>query len=62
MEVFSTVVVGGAIFLYAAFVIRKRIKDIKNGRFCQCSCEGCSGSSRCSLSEESRRRGNEKVF
>ncbi|MCR1840730.1 FeoB-associated Cys-rich membrane protein [Murimonas intestini] len=44
MEVFSTVVVGGAIFLYAAFVIRKRIKDIKNGRFCQCSCEGCSGS------------------
>lgn len=44
MEIFSTAVIGGAVFLYAAHVIKKRIKDIKNGRYCQCSCEGCSGS------------------
>lgn len=38
-----TIVIGILVFGYATFVIRKKIKDARNGKFCSCSCEGCSG-------------------
>ena len=38
----ATVLIGVLIFGYAAFVIRRKIKDAKNGKFSSCSCEGCS--------------------
>lgn len=44
MEMITTAVIGGGILAYAVYVIRKKVKDIKEGRYCQCGCEGCKGS------------------
>lgn len=35
------------IFLYAAFVIRRRIKKMKRGEFCDCGCGGCPSANKC---------------
>ena len=40
----ATVIVGGAIGVYIVLVIRKRIKEIKAGKLCSCSCEDCRSS------------------
>lgn len=39
----ASILIGGLIALYSFFVIRKRMKEIKAGKLCSCSCEGCSG-------------------
>ncbi|MBR5509263.1 MAG: FeoB-associated Cys-rich membrane protein [Lachnospiraceae bacterium] len=30
------------IAVYCFWVIRKKVKDAKNGRFCSCGCQDCS--------------------
>ena len=37
------IVIGVLIALYAGFVIVKKVKDIKQGRFCSCGCDSCPG-------------------
>lgn len=39
----ATIIIGLLIFGYAAFVIRRKVRDMKNGKFCDCGCSGCSG-------------------
>ena len=38
-----TILLAAAVAVYAGFVIRKKVKDIKNGKFCSCSgtCREC---------------------
>ena len=31
-----TIILAAAVAVYAGFVIRKKVKDIKNGKFCGC--------------------------
>ena len=40
-----TILLAAAVAVYAGFVIRKKVKDIKNGKFCSCrECgRGCGG-------------------
>lgn len=38
----TTYILMGLVFVYAAFVIYRKIKDMKNGNFCGCeSCGDC---------------------
>ena len=38
-----TIILAAAVAVYAGFVIRKKVKDIKNGKFCGCvgNCREC---------------------
>lgn len=38
-----TIIIGILIAGYAAYVVRKKIKDWKSGKGCGCSCGSCSG-------------------
>lgn len=38
----ATIIIGIVLFGYAFFVIRKKVRDAKNGKFCDCGCGGCS--------------------
>lgn len=40
----SSIIIIGAIALYAGFVIRRQIINWKKGKYCGCDCEGCGGS------------------
>ena len=40
--------------IYTFIVIRKKIKDIKNGQYCSCGCQDCPSHSRCTEKEEKR--------
>lgn len=37
----------GVIVIYAGYVVYKKYKDIKKGKFCGCGCDGCSSQSKC---------------
>lgn len=41
----ATVIIIGLVALYACYVIVRKIKNIKAGKFCGCGCDGCSGCS-----------------
>lgn len=47
----GSVVVSGILLLgilvYAGVVIRKKIKDMKAGKFCSCGCDSCPSASKC---------------
>ncbi|MGM9977781.1 MAG: FeoB-associated Cys-rich membrane protein [Clostridium sp.] len=32
---------------YAGYVIYKKVKDIKKGKFCSCGCENCPSKNKC---------------
>lgn len=38
----ATIIIGALLLLYAVYVIRKKIKDVKAGKFCSCGCSSCS--------------------
>lgn len=40
-----TIILAAVVAVYALFVIRKKVKDIKNGKYCGCSgsCADCNG-------------------
>ncbi|WP_455715610.1 FeoB-associated Cys-rich membrane protein [Anaerosporobacter sp.] len=42
-----SIIIVALILLYAAFVIRKKVKDIKAGKFCNCGCSECPSSNKC---------------
>ncbi|MBE5961207.1 MAG: FeoB-associated Cys-rich membrane protein [Lachnospiraceae bacterium] len=37
----ATIIIGVLIALYAAVIIRKKVKDVKAGKFCSCGCDSC---------------------
>jgi hypothetical protein len=37
----ASIIIGILILLYSGFVIRKRVKEIKAGKFCSCSGGDC---------------------
>lgn len=37
----ATIIIGGVILAYCAWVLRKKYKDAKNGKFCSCGCKDC---------------------
>jgi len=44
----ATIILGGIIFGFMAFVITKQIKKVKNGESgCGCGCSGCSSANVC---------------
>lgn len=38
----ATIVIAGMIAVYCVFIIRKKYKDVKKGKFCSCGCQDCS--------------------
>ena len=42
-----SIIIVAAIVLYAAFVIRKKVKDMKAGKFCSCGCSDCPSAKKC---------------
>ena len=36
-----TVIILAVIALYCFWVIRKKVKDVKKGKFCSCGCQDC---------------------
>lgn len=40
-------VIGTLIAMYAGFVIYKKVKDVKAGKFCSCGCGDCPTKSKC---------------
>lgn len=47
-----TIIVSVLIFGYAAFVIRKKVKDAREGKFCNCGCGGCTKNCKAKIPEE----------
>lgn len=45
-------IVMGIIFVYSGFVIIKKVKDIKKGKICSCSCGDCPSKGKCSKEDE----------
>lgn len=43
----ATVVILLLIVLYSIFVIQKKKKDIKEGKFCSCGCQDCPSGTLC---------------
>jgi hypothetical protein len=41
-------IIGALIIAYAGYVIYKKIKDIKAGKFCSCGCGDCPSKAKCS--------------
>lgn len=50
----ATVIILVVILLYAAWVIRKKVKDVKKGNFCGCGCGDCPSKSKCSSKEDKK--------
>lgn len=42
-----TIIIVALIVLYVGYVIYKKIKDIKAGKFCNCGCSDCPSSRKC---------------
>ncbi len=38
------IIIVALIGVYSGWVIYKKIKDAKEGKFCSCNCDGCSSS------------------
>ena len=36
-----TIIIAIIIACYAGFVIKNKVKDMKRGKFCSCSCDDC---------------------
>ena len=36
-----TIITGVVVAGYAAFILYRRIKDMKNGKICGCGCDNC---------------------
>lgn len=43
----STLLILIGIFLYSAFIVYRKIKQIKNGQFCNCGCKNCPDKKSC---------------
>lgn len=43
----GSIIIIAFIVIYSGFVILKKIKDIKAGKFCSCGCENCPSKSSC---------------
>lgn len=41
------VIIGLLIILYAGFVIYKKVKNIKAGKYCSCGCSDCPSKMKC---------------
>ncbi len=48
----ATIFVGILVFGYAAFVVGKKVKDAKDGKFCNCGCGGCTKNCGAKIPEE----------
>jgi hypothetical protein len=42
-----SIIIVALIILYAIFVIRKKVKDVKAGKYCNCGCLDCPTASKC---------------
>lgn len=38
----ATIIIGIVIAVYVGIVIHKKVKDMKNGKFCSCGCNDCA--------------------
>lgn len=43
MDIIILVLIGICVFI----IIRKKVKDIKNGKFCNCGCQECPSHEKC---------------
>lgn len=49
MEYVSEIMIGGLIAIYAGYVIVKKVKNMKAGKFCDCGCGDCSSKASCGI-------------
>ena len=43
----ATWIILGIIGVYFFYVIYKKVKDMKNGKFCSCGCDSCPSKGKC---------------
>lgn len=43
----TTIVILVLIGMYTGYVLYKKYKDIKKGKFCNCGCDSCPSKSKC---------------
>lgn len=43
----STIIIGALIAAYIGYIIYKKAKDIKKGKFCSCGCDECPSKVKC---------------
>ncbi|WP_310604987.1 FeoB-associated Cys-rich membrane protein [Anaerosporobacter sp.] len=43
----ASIIIIAVVALYAAVVIRKKVKDMKAGKFCNCGCSDCPSANKC---------------
>ena len=48
----AELIIGGLIAVWAGYVIYKKVKDMKKGKFCSCGCESCTGCKKYSEKEK----------
>lgn len=48
-------VLGALIVFYCAAVIRKKVREFRQGKFCSCGC--CDGSGCCGKTEQTKQNG-----
>ncbi|GKX65371.1 FeoB-associated Cys-rich membrane protein [Inconstantimicrobium mannanitabidum] len=41
------IIIGAAIIAYAGYVVYKKYKDMKKGKFCSCGCDSCPSKIKC---------------
>lgn len=49
-----TIIIVLFIAIYAGFVIRKKYKDVKKGKFCNCGCSDCPSGAVCHGKKEDK--------
>lgn len=43
----ATIIIVLLIVLYSSWVIYKKVKDARKGKFCGCSCDSCPSEKKC---------------
>ena len=46
-DIMSNIIILAVIGLYVGYVVYKKYKDIKKGKFCNCECDSCPSESKC---------------
>ncbi|GEM_PF-1506334 len=60
MSMWPTLIIVLLLGVYSFFVVRKRVKEIKAGKFCSCGCSDCPSHCNCTKVNDTK-KAKEKV-
>lgn len=56
----ATYMIVGAIAVYAIYIVQRKIRDWRQGKFCGCGCQSCAGKPACNRFIENTHHQEEK--